>query len=375
MKKLFCEMCGGTDIIKQDGVFVCQSCGIKYTVEEARKMMIEGTVEVEGTVKVVNAAQVNNLLNMAHSAFVSKNYAKAEEFCDQAIAMEDKNDDAWVLKGRAIFHQINKDNPRILEVNNCFMNAFHSLDDSLDDSEQGKKVENITQQLTNCLEGNLLYWINQFEAGRPSKTAAKKIMTSYYDTRDMVQKDYKEFGMDADAYLRFFDEWLLIHCNAICESAWKTTVAYNYFRKDLDSYGASWNRDANQREYISRDVYRPTETIRATFMDETLYLIFLLMFCEKIFTESTSPKIKEDIYSNMVKFYTIPINQVSYQYKVITEIDGWGKWVRHEFYYIDRALTQEARNYRKMKADEYSAKAAAAIEEERRKATERKDQY
>lgn len=41
MKQLTCEMCGSTDLIKQDGVFVCQSCGCKYSVEEAKKMMIE----------------------------------------------------------------------------------------------------------------------------------------------------------------------------------------------------------------------------------------------------------------------------------------------------------------------------------------------
>ena len=37
MKQLTCEMCGSTDLIKQDGVFVCQTCGCKYSVEEAKK--------------------------------------------------------------------------------------------------------------------------------------------------------------------------------------------------------------------------------------------------------------------------------------------------------------------------------------------------
>ena len=62
MKRLTCEMCGSTDIIKQDGVFVCQSCGCKYSVEEAKKMMVEGTVEVQGTVKVDNSISVDALL-------------------------------------------------------------------------------------------------------------------------------------------------------------------------------------------------------------------------------------------------------------------------------------------------------------------------
>lgn len=69
MKQLVCEMCGGTDLIKQDGVFVCQSCGVKYSVEEAKKMMIEGTVDVSGsTVKIDNSDKLGNLLVLARRA-------------------------------------------------------------------------------------------------------------------------------------------------------------------------------------------------------------------------------------------------------------------------------------------------------------------
>ena len=41
MKAIVCEMCNSKDLIKQDGVFVCQHCGTKYSVEEARKLMVE----------------------------------------------------------------------------------------------------------------------------------------------------------------------------------------------------------------------------------------------------------------------------------------------------------------------------------------------
>lgn len=37
MKQLVCEMCGSKDLVKDGGVFVCQSCGCKYSVEEAKK--------------------------------------------------------------------------------------------------------------------------------------------------------------------------------------------------------------------------------------------------------------------------------------------------------------------------------------------------
>ena len=35
---LKCELCGGTNLVKQEGFFVCQHCGAKYTVEEAKKL-------------------------------------------------------------------------------------------------------------------------------------------------------------------------------------------------------------------------------------------------------------------------------------------------------------------------------------------------
>lgn len=95
MKQLTCEMCGSTDLVKQDGYFVCQTCGTKYSVEEAKKMMIEGTVEVQGTVKVENVAQIDSLLKLANSSFDSRNYAQAENFCNQIIAIDDKNYEAW----------------------------------------------------------------------------------------------------------------------------------------------------------------------------------------------------------------------------------------------------------------------------------------
>ena len=65
MKALTCEMCGSVNLLKQNGVYVCQHCGTQYTVEEAKKMMIEGTVEVQGTVKVDNSSSIQNYIELS----------------------------------------------------------------------------------------------------------------------------------------------------------------------------------------------------------------------------------------------------------------------------------------------------------------------
>lgn len=81
MKQLVCEMCGSTDLIKQDGVFVCQSCGCKYSVEEAKKMMVEGTVDVTGsTVKVDTSEELTNLYQLARRAKAEENSTTAAKY-------------------------------------------------------------------------------------------------------------------------------------------------------------------------------------------------------------------------------------------------------------------------------------------------------
>lgn len=72
MKQLMCEICGGSDLIKQDGVFVCQHCGTKYSVEEAKKMINAEKIKIDGTVKISNNefnAKLANANNWAQLYF------------------------------------------------------------------------------------------------------------------------------------------------------------------------------------------------------------------------------------------------------------------------------------------------------------------
>lgn len=81
MNQLKCEMCGSTDLVKQDGMFVCQVCGTKYSVEEAKKMMIEGTVDVTGsTVKVDNSSFVQKYLANARRALGKEDWEEVEKY-------------------------------------------------------------------------------------------------------------------------------------------------------------------------------------------------------------------------------------------------------------------------------------------------------
>ena len=93
-------MCGSTDLLKQNDVFICQTCGTKYSVEEAKKMMIEGTVDVQGTVKIDRNNQSKNYLQLAEQYLNSASLQKASECCDKVLEVESNNYHAWKMKFR-----------------------------------------------------------------------------------------------------------------------------------------------------------------------------------------------------------------------------------------------------------------------------------
>lgn len=79
-------MCDSTDIVKQDGLYVCQHCGTKYSVEEARKLM--GKVEVEGTVKVDKSDALKNLYVNARRARDTDNAEEALKYYNKILEID-----------------------------------------------------------------------------------------------------------------------------------------------------------------------------------------------------------------------------------------------------------------------------------------------
>lgn len=312
MKALICEMCGGKDLVKENGVFVCQNCGCKYSVEEAKKMMVEvdGTIEVTGTVEVKNAAQVESLMKLARSSFESENYAQAEEFCNQAIAMDDKNYDAWKLKAEAINWQITTKNRRILEVYNCLMTSYKVL--SEEDKEE--KKEEIAKTIYNCLFGEIELWLETFEHQRPSEKVLNEIEDTHIFCWNKLEEAYIEFGLDTDFYLDTFDNLFVTKCSIMCRSVWENVVGYNYFRDDFDNLGEKWLKYIwfETTVYSDPGEFRPSNEIFETFASETKCLISLLKYCEERFNDLTESDTKRIIYSNIAFFNETMKDQVGY---------------------------------------------------------------
>ena len=123
MKALVCEMCTSNDIVKQDGLYVCQNCGTKYSIEEAKKMMLDGSVVIDETSKI------DNYYKLAESAEESGNNQEAESYCNKILEIDPNHYKAWLIKGKAVGWQSTLAKIKIDESVTYFSNALNCAPD------------------------------------------------------------------------------------------------------------------------------------------------------------------------------------------------------------------------------------------------------
>lgn len=113
MKKIVCELCESTEFVKEGSVLVCQGCGTRYTLDEAKSMMREyGHVSTAS----LNQQQIDNLLVLANNAFEANNNEEMEYYCNKIIEIDATRYEVWLTKGQAIGWQSTYSNPRVIEA-------------------------------------------------------------------------------------------------------------------------------------------------------------------------------------------------------------------------------------------------------------------
>lgn len=154
MKKIVCELCDGTEFVKEGGMFICQGCGTKYTAEEAKSMM----KEVEGGSAVVdvpagnpNQQQIENLLLLASNAYSASNNEETEKYCNRAIEYDAMCYKAWFLKAKAVGWSSTIQNPRIAEAAHSFKQAVDFAPDEEKESLTTEAAEELKRLGLACI--------------------------------------------------------------------------------------------------------------------------------------------------------------------------------------------------------------------------------
>ncbi len=149
MKRLTCEMCGSTELVKQDGLFVCQNCGCKYSLEEARKLMIEGTVDVSGsTVKIDTSSELANLYQIARRAKDDENGENASKYYDMILVKDPTSWEAafYVVYFKATECKIAQISSAAISVSNCEDSVLSLIRENVPENEQEEAVKEVVSR-------------------------------------------------------------------------------------------------------------------------------------------------------------------------------------------------------------------------------------
>ena len=121
MTQLTCELCNSTNFEKKHSSFVCQNCGMKYSVEEAKKI-INGTASSQSTND--NSKEIKVKVENAIREFNANNLTLSYSMLAEVLNIDPENTDAIIYKALALGWQASISEPKIAIVMNEYIRAF-----------------------------------------------------------------------------------------------------------------------------------------------------------------------------------------------------------------------------------------------------------
>ena len=239
MKALVCEVCGSNDVIKQDGYFVCQYCGTKYTVEEARKIL--------GTVKIDKTEETEKLLTLARRAREDNNYENAEKYYGMALQDDPNN---WEVAFFQIYYHSMQ--CKIANISGALYSVSNSIDSTMklistvEDREEKdnaiKTVITYSEQIASLLANAAIDYYNDTQKNNSQvqfdllNECIERVAAAYGIYTKLEESMKKYFSEEEDILLS-----LLKSANSFISSSTKYT---NYkYRKSENARLTSEIRD------------------------------------------------------------------------------------------------------------------------------------
>lgn len=139
MKRFRCELCGGSNLNKKNGAFVCGDCGVIYSLEEAKSLLVEVDDANEGD------NRLTEYFELAQHAAKSDNWEEAESYCDRILEIDENDYKAWLLKGEAEGWQSTVIRQRIVDAAVSFVKAYNAAPDNAKASVRSSAITKMRQ--------------------------------------------------------------------------------------------------------------------------------------------------------------------------------------------------------------------------------------
>lgn len=214
MKRVFCEVCGGSDILKDNGVFICQSCGCKYSLEEVRKMLTEddSVQQAPGTLPPADQnEEYRNTLKATRDAMMDGRFDSAYTNSIRLIAMKPDVPELIAIQALSI---LGKEKMTLdIPASTCKgMERFYSMFGTWKAaySEQAKAIRNVQNYVDLACHAQVVVLrgeIPELESQKYESTLVDGI-TQLKDTIGMLNGDLYStmHGIDAERDDRWREE-------------------------------------------------------------------------------------------------------------------------------------------------------------------------
>ncbi|WP_295211530.1 TFIIB-type zinc finger domain-containing protein [Ruminococcus sp.] len=166
MKQIVCEVCGSNELVKEDGYFICQYCGAKYSPEDAKHLIVEvnGKVDVSGSkVTVDNTSFVERSLENARRAKAKEDWEECEKYYNMVEQYEPTNIEAifYSSYGKARMALVDSDRFKREQKIKVLKHSISIIDDNYDDSpqkyEENKKlIQQISADLLSFMKSSFV---------------------------------------------------------------------------------------------------------------------------------------------------------------------------------------------------------------------------
>lgn len=223
MKAIVCEMCSSHDVVKQDGFYVCQSCGTKYSTEDAKKLMVEisGSVDVSGsTVKVDKNETVEKYLQLARRARKEGNSANAAKYYEM---VNTERPDDWESSFYSVYYTAAE--CKIGQIDSAASSVYNSIPSAM--SLIKKKVPAADQkaaymEIVNSVR-NL--WSMFVKAATDHAMKFASVQGSNAEMKSRVKNAYNMLKVSADCiWKEFKDKETAISLYEMCAKELDPTV-------------------------------------------------------------------------------------------------------------------------------------------------------
>jgi uncharacterized Zn finger protein (UPF0148 family) len=239
MKQLVCEACGSKELIKQDGVFVCQSCDTKYSVEEAAKM----------TNGIDTSASLEKALKNARRAMERKDYEQAEKFYGIVLMEEPENWEAtfYSTYAKAMGKSISEAANLVTNSIKTVLKDLKKLDDAV---QQEKAIDQIGVDLLELCEAGYNSAIGDYN----SEMAVYSTNVDFYaDHIYRAKASCADNVMRYTSMLAFFGKELISEFGENEYTITKIVLFYETERKALDEslFGSIFNAQFDNEGFIN----------------------------------------------------------------------------------------------------------------------------